>query len=311
VEHRQGIDMIGGMQLKAYAKINWDLHILGRRPDGFHELDSVFVNVNFYDTLTFEASPDFRLSCDDPSLPVDETNLVTKSARALAKAAGIACTGHIHLQKTIPMGGGMGGGSSDAATALVGLNRLWKLEWTIDQLSQIAANIGSDVAFFLHGGWCRCRGRGEIVERLSGQESWPVIRLLLIFPQIHVSTPQVYRSLKYAQWDGKTGLRGLTDIVASLESDFKRSVKGTTEVGLQLRNDLTDAARIVEPRLQRLQTALQEKSPGRWLMSGSGATHFVVSAGPDDEIQLREWLKDSVDPDLRVLTATTFTPVIF
>jgi 4-diphosphocytidyl-2-C-methyl-D-erythritol kinase len=265
--------MIHAMQLNAYAKINWDLHILGKRPDGFHELDSVFVNVSLHDTLTFEASPEFRMTCDDASLPTDESNLVCKAARALAKAAGVPCSGHIHLQKVIPMGGGMGGGSSDAATALVGLNQLWSLGWNVERLHQIAANIGSDVAFFLHSGWCRCRGRGEIVERLSGQEGWPIVRLLLIFPQIHVSTPKVYGVLRFSQWDGKTGLRGLTDIVATLQSDFKRLVKGSSQsqVGLHLRNDLTDAARKVEPRLHRLQEVLQEGCPGRWLMSGSGA----------------------------------------
>jgi 4-diphosphocytidyl-2-C-methyl-D-erythritol kinase len=295
------------MQIRAYAKINWDLHILGKRADGFHELDSVMVNVSVYDTLDIEPAEDFQLTCTDPTLDTGDSNLVTKAAKALAAASGHPCRAHIYLRKEIPMGGGMGGGSSDAAAALSGLSRLWGLNWPVDRLQPIAAKLGSDVAFFLYGGWRRCRGRGEIVEPLAGSEKWPEVPLSLIFPGLHVPTPAVYKNLRFPPWDGKTGLRALTDINGAIQSTLNSSSTNTV-LGLGLRNDLTEAAQQVEPRLVALQRVLQQRHPGRWLMSGSGSTHFVVTETPDNGSQLREWLEVVVGPGLRVLTATTFTP---
>ena len=295
------------MQLNAFAKINWDLHILGRRRDGFHELDSIFVNVGLADVLSFEQAGDFKLTCSDPTLACDETNLVVKAARALAADSGRACAGHIHLEKAIPMGGGMGGGSSDAATALLGLNLLWDLNWPRERLQPIAARLGSDVAYFLFGGWCRCLGRGEVVEALDVKTSSPV-HLLLIFPELHVATPAVYKSLRYPLWDGKSGRRSLTAINDSLQSLHQELLKSDSAFKLGLRNDLTAAARVVEPALIAVQQALDEVAPGRWLMSGSGATHFVVLRDRDEGLQLGKSLTARIGPNLRVLTTTTCHP---
>ncbi|HYF50658.1 MAG TPA: 4-(cytidine 5'-diphospho)-2-C-methyl-D-erythritol kinase, partial [Planctomycetota bacterium] len=291
------------MEIRAYAKINWDLHILGRRADGFHELDSIFVNVDFYDVLTFSPAADFQLTCSDPTLPCDETNLVVKAARALSAASGHPCTGHIHLRKQIPMGGGMGGGSSDCAAALRGLNQLWNVNWGRERLHEIGAKLGSDVSYFLYGGWCRCRGRGEIVEPLNAHV--PKISLLLLFPGLHVPTPAVYKSLCYSHWDGKSGLRALTALRESIESLHQDLAKTDNFPKLGLRNDLTEGAKKVEPRLIQIQQVLDEVCPGQWLMSGSGATHFVVLRNNGEGVQLGELLKVRVGPNLRVLTATT------
>lgn len=295
------------MELKAYAKINWDLIVMGKRSDGFHGLDTVMVNVSLFDTLSFEPSERIEFSCSDASLPVDDSNLVVKAARLLAKASGVSAGAKIHLEKKIPSGGGMGGGSSDAACALQGLNTLWKLDWPVKRLHNLAAEIGSDVSFFLYGGWCRCLGRGEIVEPIPDSVSWPSISILLVLPALHVSTPLAYKALQAPPWDGKKGVRGLTDVKRQLECVVTKIHKEQNGVSLGLKNDLTNAARQVEPRLVGLQNILDELYPDRWLMSGSGAVHFVIPSRCDDGSRLREALQRITGPVTRVLTATTST----
>lgn len=264
---------------QAHAKINWDLRVLGKRADNFHELDSIFVNIELNDGLSFEPATDINLTCSDPTLPVDETNLVVKAARFLADEACNESSrprpgASIGLTKHIPMGGGLGGGSSDAACALMALNKLWNLNWSVERLARIAAQIGSDVAYFLRGGWCLCRGRGEIVEKLFSAETAPMVRILLVLPPLHVATPAVYKALNFAPWNG-TGARCARDAVANLLQSLD-----APNAPLNLRNDLSEAARKVEPRLTAVQDVLQQFFPGRWLMSGSGASHFAVL--PDD-----------------------------
>ena len=299
--------ILPGMELKACAKINWDLCVLGRRPDGFHELDTVMVNVSLHDTLTFEPAADLVLTCDDPTLPTDERNLVVKAARALAAASGKTCGARIHLIKRIPAGGGMGGGSSDCACALIGLNRLWNLGWPPSRLHPLAAELGSDVPFFLYGGWRRCRGRGEIVEPLEGSADWPPVRLLLVLTPLHVPTPLVYKDLNAAAWDGKSGGRPLPDVRRSLRTTLTQLAQGALPPDLGLRNDLTTAARHVEPRLEGLQRSLQALCPHRWLMSGSGAVHFVAAGAADEAARLEQLLNMNNGPGIRVCAASTQT----
>jgi 4-diphosphocytidyl-2-C-methyl-D-erythritol kinase len=159
------------MRLRAPAKINLHLRVGPTRPDGFHPLVSWMTTVSLFDTLIFLSTqaPGITFRCDDPKLPTDERNLVVKAARLLMsklpreRQQGIGGV-EIELQKRIPSGAGLGGGSSDAATTLVALNRLWALNWQSNQLAEVAAQLGSDVAFFLHGPSSICTSRGEVVE---------------------------------------------------------------------------------------------------------------------------------------------------
>lgn len=262
------------LNVEAYAKINWDLRILGKRVDNFHELDSIFTTIGLHDTLRFENANELTLTCTDPSLPVDASNLVLKAAELLRQLSGRTLGAKIHLEKKIPMGGGLGGGSSDAACAILALNRLWNLNLKFEQLTDVAAQVGSDVAYFLTGGWCLCRGRGEVVQRLPNSDGWPPVKILLILPPLHVATPLVYKTMKAPQWNS-TGGRDAESVGTQLGETLEAIFKGTLNA-LNLRNDLTAPALQVEPRLASIQQILQRYFPDRWLMSGSGASHFAI-----------------------------------
>lgn len=287
---------------EAFAKINWDLRILGKRPDHFHELDSVFVTIALSDWLRVEAAESISMTCTDPTLPVDSSNLVMKAATLLQQTAGGKQGAKIHLEKHIPMGGGLGGGSSDAACALSALNRLWNLNWSVEQLAAVGAQVGSDVAYFLYGGWCLCRGRGEIVQRLPNAAQWPAVKLLMILPPLHVATPLVYKSMSAPQWNGAGGRDAL-----SVGERLGGALHQGSTSELDLRNDLSDAARVVEPRLDAIQCVLKKYFPNRWLMSGSGASHFAIPPQNGSFGNLKELvqaLRDVV-PGTRVIETET------
>lgn len=293
------------MLAKAHAKINWDLRILGRRADHFHELDSVFVTLSLSDELSFESAEGLGLTCSDAALPVDGSNLVVKAATLLALEAGREFPerkfgAKMHLVKHIPMGGGMGGGSSDAACALAGLNRLWQLNWELPKLAGLAGRVGSDVAYFLYGGWCLCRGRGEIVEPLPGAEQWPALQIWMLLPPLHVATPAVYKALRCAPWDGGVG-RGARETADGIAAALAANAP------LNLRNDLAAAALQVEPRLAGIQTVLEQFFPGRWLMSGSGASHFALSSQHEPFMRRAEFEKalQAAVPGTRIVEAHT------
>jgi 4-diphosphocytidyl-2-C-methyl-D-erythritol kinase len=177
------------MDLFAPAKINLSLLIHGKRLDGFHEMESLMVPVSLGDNLRFEPSEHFEFSCTDDSLPVDESNLVVRTARAFFERTGIPAAVKIRLEKNIPHGAGLGGGSSDAATTLAGLNSFFNSGLSLEDLSALAAPIGSDIPFFLHNSAAICRGRGELVEPIAFK---PALSLLLLKPPFGVPTPWAY-----------------------------------------------------------------------------------------------------------------------
>jgi 4-diphosphocytidyl-2-C-methyl-D-erythritol kinase len=179
--------------LPSYAKINWMLRVLGKRVDGFHELCTVFQTVSLHDTLTFEESDRLELTCDDPQIPVDDSNLIIKAAKALQEA--IPSTrgrgAKIHLEKRIPSPGGLGGGSSNAAVTLIGLGQLWNVDlWGVSDT--IAKNLGADVPYFLYGGTALGTSRGDEIEQLSDREE---AHMLIVTPKVDVSTAAVFQDL--------------------------------------------------------------------------------------------------------------------
>ena len=163
------------LTIKAPAKLNLVLEILGRRKDGYHEIKSIMQTVSLFDVLSFEPAKEIQFSCSARELQ-GQDNLVFKAAHALKQASGFAGGVSITLEKQIPWAAGLGGGSSDAAATLIGLNRLWSLGLPRERLAEIAAGLGSDVPFFIFGGTCLSEGRGERLTRLPDiEKTWFVL----------------------------------------------------------------------------------------------------------------------------------------
>lgn len=222
------------------AKLNLFLEVVRRRPDGFHELDTVMQAIDLFDDLaiTPREEPMLSLECSDPSLPADGRNLVLRAAEALRARTGFRGGAHFALTKRIPPQAGLGGGSSDAAGALVGLNQAWGLGLSREELREVAAGVGSDVAFFLYGGTARCTGRGEVVEPVPARAPCCFV---LVCPPFGVSTAAAYGRVRLTSERARASML--------LESLAQGSVAG---VGKGLFNRLEDAAFELQPELRGL-----------------------------------------------------------
>ncbi len=258
--------------VSAPAKINWVLDLLERRPDGYHELETVGSTIGLCDELAVSLpEPAERagitLTCDDPSLPTDGTNLVHQAASLLARRAGVRHGVAIHLTKRIPMGAGLGGGSSDAAAALRGLNRLWGLNWSPARLTPIAAAVGSDVPLLLIGGAAVARGRGEFVEPLAFEwPGWVVVAM----PGIHAATRDVYAAVR------QDDLRAVSD-AASAFADGDAARRWTAiELLDRCRNGLEPAAFRRFAELDALHQRLEGRFGRSWRLCGSGSSFFTA-----------------------------------
>ncbi len=265
--------------LDAPAKLNLTLRVLGKRPDGFHEIDTVMVKLpGLADQLEFEAADEFSFTCSDPSVPADERNLVVKAVRAFETAAGIRCQHQISLHKRIPHGAGLGGGSSDAATTLLALNRLHDHPLDDAALQSLGANLGSDVPFFLIPGAARCTGRGEFLEPIS---SPPELPILLLKPEFSVATPDAY-----AKWSAAHELPGISYAPQEL-------------AGFSWRNDLEPPVFLKHRFLAELkQWLLDRRETAVALMSGSGSTVFAVLHPHADAAALAAAARTELDPGL-------------
>ena len=162
------------LKLKAFAKVNVTLEVLGRRDDGYHQVTTVMQTIDLADDLVISPCASIQVDCDDPILS-GEANLVWDAARILADRHGVETGARVSIYKGIPVGMGLGGGSTDAAAALIGLNRIWGLGLERDELLPVAAELGSDVAFFLAGGTALAEGRGEIISPLPAMPSGPML----------------------------------------------------------------------------------------------------------------------------------------
>jgi 4-diphosphocytidyl-2-C-methyl-D-erythritol kinase len=254
------------------CKVNLLLNILGRRPDGFHELETVFHPVRLFDRLTFSrgGSGGIELTCSDPSLPTDSTNLVHRAAIAFLAMAEISEGVRIHLVKQIPMAAGLGGGSGNAATTLLGLNELFGAPLSVAQLQAIAATLGSDVNFFLQAKPALATGRGEKVEALDDFPALHGAYFLLIHPGFGISTPWAYQNL--ARFP--SALNGTPGRARKLISLLQTADLATA--GREFYNSLEAPALEKYPVLALSQEFLREQGAAATLMSGSGSTTFAL-----------------------------------
>jgi 4-diphosphocytidyl-2-C-methyl-D-erythritol kinase len=241
----------------APAKINLALHVLGRRMDGYHELDSVVAFADVGDVLSFTASDTTILSVDGPfaaDVPVNSDNLVLKAYAALKQHGHLPAV-HIHLTKNLPVASGIGGGSADAAAALRGLMRLAKLRFETETIQQIALSLGADVPVCLHGKACRMQGVGEIISPL---ERLPAPAILLVNPLQPCGTADVFRGM------------------ALKPGDISGTALDVNEP-LQWRNDMASLALLVLPVIGNVLRSLKNLKNARAVrMSGSGATCFAL-----------------------------------
>jgi len=248
------------VRVRAFAKINLSLRVLGTRPDGFHELRTLFQSIALHDTLTIARSRGpFRLTCDQESLPVDGRNLIVHAARAVWKASGrrgAPRNVRIDLVKRIPLAAGLGGGSSDAAAALTALGKLWRVDEA--RVRAIAPTLGADVPYFLEGGTALGLERGDVLHR---QKDGPARWVVLALPEFGVSTPQAF-----AWWDDDRGPK----------RPARRPTTGVARPfqGRDLVNDLQRPVAKRHPEIARLVTLLRRSGASHAAMSGSGSTVF-------------------------------------
>ncbi len=269
------------MRIKAYAKINLLLQVLAKRSDGYHDLASVMQEIALHDLLIInKAVLGIKMHCSDPALPLDKNNLVYKAAVVMQEEArrlkkpfsGLK----IQIQKNIPIGAGLGGGSSDAAATLKALNKLWRLHLTEKRLAQIGAALGSDVPFFVSGGTALAQGRGEV---LTPWLNIPSFRLVLVKPLLGISTAWAYKNLKIS----------LTKQPKNIKIIHKNLMeKRFNQLKEYLQNDLEAVCINKYPLILEIKHRLLALGATAALMSGSGSTVFGLVPSRTVENRVKE-----------------------
>jgi len=261
------------LRLHARAKINWTLDVLGKRPDGYHELDMLLQSVTLQDTLTIEPAAEMTLEATGwPRIRVDERNLVLRAAQALTQATGVKLGARMWLEKRIPMGAGMGGGSADAAAALLGLNKLWDLRLNNDELERIGLSIGADVPFCVRGGLQRAGGVGE---KLRPIEASRMLFLVAVQPCRGLSTKDVFTALRTETID-PTHRPDNDGAMAALQTGDLRALAPA------MGNVLEPVAAALRPEIQECVAHIAATGAIRAQMTGSGSAVFGVYATARD-----------------------------
>jgi 4-diphosphocytidyl-2-C-methyl-D-erythritol kinase len=263
--------------LNAAAKVNLALEVLGKRSDGYHELITVMQAVDLSDRITLEDADVLELRTRAPGIPEDARNLALRAASALREAAGVTHGVRIGLDKRIPVAAGLGGGSTDAAAVLLGLNRLWRLRWPVERVAEVATGLGMDVPFFLRGGLALATGRGEHVERLRGRS----LALVLVNPRFALSTAEMYGRVTPAMY---TDGRRAKNLLATL------SGRSAGRVAASLYNGLEEAAVGAYAVIGRIRAALLAAGALGAAMSGSGPTVFGIARSQEHARQIRRRL---------------------
>lgn len=261
------------VSVNAPAKVNLFLELLQRRPDGYHELETFMVPVSIYDTVSLENRNDdlLRLTCTwvagmaedaKADLPPPEQNLVYQTLRLLRSTANIGCGADVYVTKRIPSQAGLGGGSSDAAAALVAANEAWNLDWSRQELASFAAQVGSDVPFFLYDAWARCTGRGEVIEPLPSPGQ---LSLVIVKPPLGLSTSEVFAQAAVPQHPASSD-----PLRRALATANPLSIAGS------LFNRLQPAAARMTEWIRTISQKMNDLAVCGHQMSGSGTSYFAV-----------------------------------
>ena len=255
------------LALPAPAKLNLFLHVTGRRADGYHELQTAYALVDLADWLDFERRNDDLIVREGDLTGPAEDDLVVRAAHALQKASGTAFGATISVTKRIPVGSGMGGGSSDAATALIALNRLWDLNLPRGDLSAIGLPLGADVPFFLHGGDAFAEGIGERLRSIELPATW----FAIVWPQVQVSTREIFGDAGLTRNSKATKIANFSVVAAALANE----ATGNLDLPSSLVNDLEPVARRRYPTIDEAIKRLGRFGAAR--MTGSGSAVFVAT----------------------------------
>lgn len=264
------------MVVRAFAKINLGLEVVRRRPDGYHDIRTLFQSIDLADTIELEPSPDgrIRLEGDDPSVPWDRSNLVFRAAALIQERTGTPDGALIRVAKAVPPGKGLGGGSSDAALTLYALNRLWSLGLGPEALAGLALSLGSDVPYFLHGGLCLGESRGEALTRL---DDFRPLSCVLVFPPFPIFTADIYA--------------GFGPFLTSERKDSKiMRFLGTGDFGL-LENDLELVILRRYPELEEFKRFFQDRGAMLSLVTGSGSAVFGLFSNGDEAREAHDQLR--------------------
>ncbi|MGA7937257.1 MAG: 4-(cytidine 5'-diphospho)-2-C-methyl-D-erythritol kinase [Kovacikia sp.] len=291
------------------AKINLYLEILGDRPDGFHELVMVLQSVELADQIDLRVGGmgNIYVECSHPEVPSDSSNLAYRAAELMTRQfpdcfsrfGGISIT----IQKAIPVGAGLAGGSSNAAAVLVGLDLLWNLGLTQDELEELGATLGSDVPFCIAGGTALATGRGEQLDTLPGLDHLYVV--LAKYRSLSVSTPWAYKT--YRQQFSTSYVKDLTDLELRRQQVHSGPMlnaiaqRNGPKIGQLLHNDLEKVVLPAYPEVLRLRETFQRVGGLGTMMSGSGPTVFALSESQQEAEQIKEQVKAEIaNPDLEL-----------
>ena len=271
----------------APAKLNLFLHINGRRPDGYHLLQSVFTLIDWHDTLHFELRSDGQISREDLSTPLPPDDLCLRAARALQQLSGCTLGAHIGIYKRVPAQAGMGGGSSDAASTLIALNRLWGLNLPLSQLSAIGVKLGADIPFFLFGKTAFVQGIGDIIQPLDWKQQPPQTEFVVVKPEAGLDTKEIFSSpfLKrdskratiedFAAAHYRFGSNDLQPVAQALCPDVKKALDWLKHKGLHARMTGSGSAVFA----QKLNTVDLKDAPSNWIVKVCSTLEIHPLAG--------------------------------
>ncbi|MHC4872523.1 MAG: 4-(cytidine 5'-diphospho)-2-C-methyl-D-erythritol kinase [Planctomycetota bacterium] len=288
-------DLKADIKVSSYAKVNLFLEICRKRDDGFHEIETVMHEVDLCDKLLFSLRTDsvINLNCNINEIPCDERNLVYKAALMLQKECRCSLGADIFLEKKIPSGGGLGGGSSNCAAAFSALNKLWNLNLDSSVINKYAADLGSDINFFLYGGTCYCTGRGEQIKKLPDNKS---LDFILIFPEWGISTKEAYSSLDSTNF----GKKPADNFLNSWEKTEKSSISSL------FFNRFEENVFNFEKREKVLYEKLNKLPFKKVCMSGSGSTLFGVLKSSSEACKIIKSAESIDGVKKAILTSSRF-----
>lgn len=278
--------------LPSFAKINLLLRVLGKRADGFHEICTIFQTISLCDYLTFSEGKSVSFSCDAAGIPTGDENLIVKAAKVLQTELKVKKGAKIHLEKKIPAPGGLGGGSSNAAVALVGLLKLWEIKIELTDLCEIGKSLGSDIPFFFFGGTALGTGRGAEIFSLR---DFHAANLLIVTPNENITTPEAFARLNSPDLTNKSSKSILKICRDEVNALYLRQSK--------LKNDFETTVFNTAPEVARTKQKLFDCGAKHALLSGSGASVFAIF---DSDLERQNALNELKDErDWRVFSAET------